>query len=172
MKYYENVDTKIENALFALMEHHDLSAITITQIVEKAKVSRASFYRNFGSRERIITKYIEGIVIDGYDIVQLNDSDALERLKDIFTMVKEEKTRLAILLKQGYGMGLLQLLNSRILEYVKRQKEDVCSGAVYIKIGAVFNLAVNWMLDDCSDEIEELCKIVTGTLRCMEVHSK
>lgn len=74
MNYVEKVDMKIENALFTLMEDQRLSVITVTQIVQKAKVSRASFYRNFCSREDIIKRYIGGLILDIFDIIRASDT--------------------------------------------------------------------------------------------------
>lgn len=164
MKYVEKVDTKIESALFTLMEKQSLSTITTTQIVAKAKVSRASFYRNFASREEVIQKYIDNIMLDIFDIIQLKHNNILEQLEDVFLLIKEEKTRLAILLNQGYGIEILQCINNKILKYAKSQNGEVSSNSIYIRIGAVFNLAMNWVLNDCKEETKSLCKIVIDTI--------
>lgn len=100
MNYVEKVDMKIENALFTLMEDQRLSVITVTQIVQKAKVSRASFYRNFCSREDIIKRYIDGLILDIFDIIRASDTPE-QRLKDILLLAEEERSRLVILLKQS-----------------------------------------------------------------------
>lgn len=46
----------ITNSLFELMKVKPYNDISITEITDKAKVNRVSFYRNFTSKEDIIDK--------------------------------------------------------------------------------------------------------------------
>lgn len=46
--------TRIIKALLRLMEEKNFSDITVTDIVGRAKVARASYYRNFSSKEEVI----------------------------------------------------------------------------------------------------------------------
>ncbi|MDE6142426.1 MAG: TetR/AcrR family transcriptional regulator, partial [Bacilli bacterium] len=55
------VDEYIISALFTLMKKKKYEDISITEITNKAGVSRVSFYRNFNSKEDIIKKWIEDI---------------------------------------------------------------------------------------------------------------
>lgn len=55
----ERVRKSIEEAIFTLMESKSFSEITVSDIVKKAKVARASYYRNFNSKEEIIQSYIK-----------------------------------------------------------------------------------------------------------------
>lgn len=50
----------IELALIQLMTKKPFSQISISEIVKAAGVSRSSFYRNFESKEQILTSYIHG----------------------------------------------------------------------------------------------------------------
>ena len=51
------VDEYIINALFNLMKKKNFENISITEITNKAGVSRNSFYRNFNSKEDIVKGY-------------------------------------------------------------------------------------------------------------------
>lgn len=48
----------ITKALFQLMNERPISDIAITELVERAGVARASFYRNFSSKENVIEQYL------------------------------------------------------------------------------------------------------------------
>ena len=50
------VKKNITEALFALMDKKDFSKITVTDIIEEAKVARASFYRNYESKEDLLAR--------------------------------------------------------------------------------------------------------------------
>ena len=52
-----SVTTDITDALFELLKSKELSQITITELIRKAGVCRASFYRNFYLTEDVIRQY-------------------------------------------------------------------------------------------------------------------
>ena len=47
----QKVKTSITSALFELLKEKSISEISITEIINKAHVARASFYRNYSSKE-------------------------------------------------------------------------------------------------------------------------
>lgn len=52
----------ITTALLQLMEKKPLENITVSELVEKAGVSRVSFYRNFESKQDILEKHIDSLL--------------------------------------------------------------------------------------------------------------
>lgn len=50
----QRVKKRIAEGLFALLRKKAFSEITVTDIVREADVARASYYRNFDSKEQII----------------------------------------------------------------------------------------------------------------------
>lgn len=61
------VKNAIAKALFLLMETKALSDITIKELVEKAGVARASFYRNFTTKVSVISYYLQNMLINYKD---------------------------------------------------------------------------------------------------------
>lgn len=55
---------QIANALIELLKENELNKINIIQIIEKAGVSRNSFYRNYNDKEDIIRKHIQYLLKD------------------------------------------------------------------------------------------------------------
>ena len=55
----ESVTEKITKALFDLMKEQEYNDITITDIVNKAGVSRVTYYRHYNSKDEVITKFFE-----------------------------------------------------------------------------------------------------------------
>ena len=53
------------SALMQLLEDKPLSAISVTELTEKAGVSRMTYYRNYQSKEEIFQDYLDDIV-DSY----------------------------------------------------------------------------------------------------------
>lgn len=54
----------ITNALLKLMQSNDFKDISISQICEEAGVGRASFYRNFESKEDVISRHLKTLLDD------------------------------------------------------------------------------------------------------------
>ena len=63
------VRESIFTALMILMERKSFSEITITEIVNKAGVSRMSYYRNYNSKEDIINIYLDEMFEEYMEII-------------------------------------------------------------------------------------------------------
>ena len=51
------------SALMQLLETKPLSAISVTELTEKAGVSRMTYYRNYQSKEEIFQDYLDDICL-------------------------------------------------------------------------------------------------------------
>ena len=56
------VKTNITHALFALMEKKSLADIHISELVSRAGVARASFYRNYSTKEDVLVTLIRDVL--------------------------------------------------------------------------------------------------------------
>ena len=54
----------IIQALYELLSRRNINEINVSEICEKAGVSRMSFYRNFKSKEDLVNKSLEKILLD------------------------------------------------------------------------------------------------------------
>lgn len=102
----------IVNALMKLLKENSLDIITITEICQEADIVRATFYRNFDSKEDILKLYIR-ILINDY-FTKLKETSCLD-LKNLslmyFTYWKGEKEVLDILLRNNQTILLLDEYN-------------------------------------------------------------
>ncbi|MCD8107228.1 MAG: TetR/AcrR family transcriptional regulator [Oscillospiraceae bacterium] len=60
----EFVKDCLTQALFELMNVKPFDEISVTELVAKAGVSRATFYRNFGSKKSVIEKYLQTLIME------------------------------------------------------------------------------------------------------------
>ncbi|MGM9589787.1 MAG: TetR/AcrR family transcriptional regulator, partial [Faecousia sp.] len=58
----QRVKQCITNALFELMQEKNLSDIRITELIERAGVARASFYRNYRAKEDVLITLIRDVL--------------------------------------------------------------------------------------------------------------
>ena len=119
-------------ALIQLLKTKSLSNITITELTERAGVSRMTYYRNYHSLDEIFSSYLKDLV-ESYrqdvatwpDKGNYNDSRNMLHCYEYFNHYKEF---IACLVQTGLGHLLLQALDSYILdtEKMKLAKEKMC----------------------------------------------
>lgn len=81
----------IQEALILLMSSHDLNSISVTDIANKAGVSRSAYYKNYQFKEEIIRDFLKRV----YDTIMtdvlldnLNDNP-YKTFYSIFTAIKD-----------------------------------------------------------------------------------
>lgn len=57
-----HVKNSITDALIALMNEKSFEAISVSEITNRARVSRVSYYRNFNSKEDILTGILDDLM--------------------------------------------------------------------------------------------------------------
>lgn len=148
----------ITQALFQLMKNYDYEKITIMDIVKKAGVGRVTYYRNFASKDDIIIQYFDS-QISNYKarvfFLPRTKDDYKEIIRQVFTMFYEKKDILILLLKAKMQNIYLDYLNKNfVLLFRKQQHDDKYSPYVYA--GALFNISMAWLANDCKDSIEDV----------------
>lgn len=149
----------ITNALFSLMREKPLEEIFITEIIGRAGVARASFYRNYSSKEDVLTTLVR---------------DILERFRQEVVWGPEGFCCYAnILLSfryfQTYREYVLNLYRSRyvsiLLEELNQFHESIVGTmpmasvdkyGLYMYVGALLNTALVWLLEDGKTGAEEI----------------
>ena len=101
----QRVKRSITNALFALMAEKSLAEIHISELVSKAGVARASFYRNYSTKEDVLVTLIRDILEEFREEIDLEQGDiyTFENVVRIFRQLK--KYRDYILGMQHYGFS-------------------------------------------------------------------
>lgn len=157
----ENIRVKesISTALFELMDEKSISKISVTEIISRAKVARASFYRNYATKENVITTLIDDILEDFHNILSC-DGDyfyTYDNVKKSFMFFSKYEKKVIDLHRFGYGSLLLEMLN--------RFHEDVAGTMpvnsierykLYIYIGSLYNTAMHWLQGGQKEDIDEI----------------
>lgn len=157
----ENIRVKkcITNTLFRLMQTKSLSDITITELVQGAGVARASFYRNYESKEDVLVTLIQ-------DVLELFRQEMHEGPQGLYSY---ENILLSFQFFYKYRSYILDLYRSgfalAILEELNRFHESIAGTmrfsstekyTLYMYIGALFNTAITWLLDENRVEAAEI----------------
>lgn len=69
------VKKQITKALIALLKEKSIHEITINELTSKAEIGRVSFYRNFNSKEEILQKESERLLMEWGNLFENKGSD-------------------------------------------------------------------------------------------------
>ena len=126
-----NVSQQIVNALKELMKEESFINISVTEVVRKANVARASFYRNFNSTSDVLDALVENLVNRALEIGRpvLNDFSEetwstflheyvnnLFSSKDDYLMMKPENSMLILNRFTSRLKSISGMLNSSSLD--------------------------------------------------------
>lgn len=155
------VKKNITDALFSLMKEKKISDITISEIVKKAKVARASYYRNFKSKEsvlydfvyRIHNEYVKKVKFDPYNVVSY--SSVLNSFK---YYLKYKKYIIAICSSNHSNM-YLEMLNSFFTDVAgDMPSSSIDRYKLYFYSGALFNMSIKWIEEGTRETPEEMAE--------------
>lgn len=155
----ENLRVKrsITDTLFSLMEEKSLAEIHITELVEKAGVARASFYRNYSSKEDVLVTLIRDILEEFREEADLEQGTiyTFENVLLSFQYFHKYRNYILDLQRSGFSAVLLEELN-RFHENMEGSMpySSIEKYKLYMYIGALMNTAITWLVDD-TDVISE-----------------
>ncbi len=151
------VDEYIIGALFNLMKKKKYDEISITEITNKAGVSRVSFYRNFNSKEDIIKKWIENTTdnfLSNSDINYKKDSTK-EYLKKLFHHLEKYKEQSLLIYKANLIYLIKDIFESKLLSVHEKEYNNYKS---YFLAGGIFNIYYYWLINGCKESSEEIAE--------------
>lgn len=157
----QRVKQSITDTLFSLMEEKSLSDIHITELVEKAGVARASFYRNYSSKENILVTLIRDILDDFREEARLEQGSiyTYENILLSFQYFKKYRKYILDLQRSGFSSVLLDELN-HFHESIEGDMphDSIAKYELYMYIGALTNTAVTWLTLDEGFGCEEIAQ--------------
>ncbi|MGM9968768.1 MAG: TetR/AcrR family transcriptional regulator [Anaeroplasma sp.] len=147
----------IKTAMITLMGEKKFEDISITELVYKAGVSRTAFYRNYKTKENVLTDIYDSFNIYVNDINIKNDLKNNSKLFyiNMFTNLKKYKNELIQLTKA-------QIINSNLF-YKLNLFQNLEEENNYINVafyGALIALIAKWIkngLIEGPEEMGDLC---------------
>lgn len=154
------------DALIQLLKSKPISEISVTDITEKAGVSRMSYYRNYSSKEEILTRRLDEIFGEYMELVTKLDYRGscfdTAYLLQCFRYFSGQQEFFRCLLEIGMGDLILKHLTKYILDFFYRDKSDI---VLYYRLqalsGSIFNTYVAWQERNCTETLEQMAEIVS-----------
>ncbi len=149
----------IVDALFELLKKKDIKSISITDVITKAGVCRASFYRNFYALEDVIHYYLENLGKRCAERSPLTKDKIYEHALASFVTIYEEKEKLTIL----NARDLLYLYDDVVFklceEQMKLLENDINPYSVYMTTGSSVFAIRAWIKNGFRDSPESIVKL-------------
>lgn len=162
------VKKKITDSLFLLMQNNDIANISVTEIVEKAQVARASFYRNYSSKENVLIGLIHDILqqfLDGRSVDEI-DYKSYDHFVRCFEFFKEYKIYILGLYRCNYATVLLEELNSFHAAIAgSMPSNSIERYNIYTFIGSLVNTAIAWLKNGTYESPQDMAKFFMSTLK-------
>ncbi len=159
----KRVKERIGRALFSLIREKNYSDITVSDIIAKSGVARASYYRNYYSKDEIIIEETENVKGDyqkrltkaGYR------HDSYEGILLAFRYFKAYRRHILCVYKAGMG-SIYQKLLDEYLEIAEGDMlvTDVKRYMLYYYSGAVYNVFMKWLESGMKESPEEIAELV------------
>ncbi|WP_270637947.1 TetR/AcrR family transcriptional regulator [Limosilactobacillus mucosae] len=158
-KKSQKTQLKIEQAMFELLKEKPYAELTVAEIAQRAMVSRMAFYRNFGGKDAILTRFLQQEFAAFIQDIKEHDLNSLEQqLTAYLSHFKNNPDLMRVLLKAGFEGELLNqqtaYLHRLLIEY--HPELDLSDYAISYQSGGIYMLLVWWVNDDFTAPVELL----------------
>ncbi len=146
------------DSLLQLMKTIPYDEITITQITNKAGVSRMTYYRNYLSKDEILASYNEYLTEEFASITRtIKEMNNSSYFKALFDFSSKCKDYLYTLNKTQKLYIILEAINKNVDVITKDNDEE---NIYYYKFfaGAIFNTLISWIISGTKESSEEMAE--------------
>lgn len=147
----------IQEALLQLMEESDYDKIKVTDIINRASVSRSAFYRNYYWKKDILVDMCSRMVKEDDKIVVTND--IMENWKSLINHIKKHKKFYMLMEKHGLTGFLLDNMNKALNGLEENTFENVLWN------GMIYNVSREWIKTGLNESPDELIDITKRQLK-------
>ena len=153
------VKANITHTLFTLMAKKSLADIHISELVSKAGVARASFYRNYCSKEDVLVTLIRDVLNQFRQELDSKQEDFRSYGTVLLSFQYFQKYKKYVL--DLYHSGFLSVLAEELNRFHENMEGDMPTSSIekyqlYIYIGALLNTALMWLSSDDQTSPEDL----------------
>lgn len=154
------VREKICTAMFQLLGEKPFPEITVTDLVRRAQVARASYYRNFSSKEDVVRTQLSATLTAA--AAQLRGRRNLtdyETVLGFWRYFSGKRDICAALCTGALSELLLDTLNRLDLHMGQTPAEGDSGYYLSGYIGALYNLLRKWIRGGCQESPEHMASI-------------
>ncbi len=149
----------IELALVYLMKEEAFEKISVSEIVKRAGVSRAAFYKNYKSKEEVLRSYIYQLTEDfGVKMQEAIDQEG-QFWKTMFENLLEYQDTYLTICDSGLKSFLMECFNDTSMKYMNAL-DDQNRYYMLFYSGAVTNVIIEWLSSGARETPQEMGRIM------------
>ncbi len=184
---YFNTARRMDEAFLSLMEKKDFEYITVTEICEKAGVSRSTFYLHYETVGDLLTECVEDMNRQfllcfketASEFRRRMESASLEQLYLItpeyllpyLTYISQHKTVFKVVLENPQVMQTEKtyaaLLGDTLDQILARHQvpEGDRGYMLSFYIEGTMGIVKRWLLSDCRESVDDIARIMMNVIR-------
>lgn len=160
----------ILSALLCLMEEKEFSRISIKELTLHAGLDRKTFYRNFSSKEEVISMKLEELCFLYLQKLQILSQLTAYTITQAYFAICYENKPFLMLLKQS---NLLPLTLMKFNEYLPKLNDIFLSNPHYrdkseyeliYQAGGFWNVTIHWLNGGAIETPEEMAKKISAIM--------
>lgn len=162
VKEQETAKDKLSDALICIMKEKPFEEISVTDISERAKVSRMAFYRNAQSKEDLLRYRIEKL---SQRFIMQNGSlifcSLPQYYENLFSFFLEKKEFFALLERAGFLYMVKDIIDRYYFEQARsvEEKKDIREYESYYFSGALYNVFLLWERKGMQESPKEMAHL-------------
>lgn len=167
MTYHQTVKEAIALALVQLMKTTPFEQISISQITTIAGVGRSSFYRNFESKNHVLSSFIHDLYNNFFDdktvMSRMPQGDDVQSfLLPRFKFVKQHKDFFEVLRKQNLLYFVFEEMESGLILQLTGQPSTTSKYYRAMFAGACAGIIRKWVDNNFAESEEEMVEIFSS----------
>ena len=151
----------LEISLMQLLEKKELKKITISELVERAGVSRAAFYRNYSSKEQILEEIFKNTVRGITD--KLEEFNFKTEMYQIWLFLFKEAKKEARVISLAIDYNFEKLLTQAVFDFLEKRnrnaKKTTNSYMNSFWSSAVVSVLSKWIKDGMKVPAEKIASL-------------
>ncbi|MBF1722898.1 TetR/AcrR family transcriptional regulator [Streptococcus sp.] len=151
----------LEISIMQLLEKKELKKITISELVERAGVSRAAFYRNYSSKEQILEEIFKNTVQGITD--KLEEFNFKTEMYQIWLFLFKEVKKEARVISLAIDYNFEKLLTQAVFDFLEKRnrnaKKTTNSYMNSFWSSAVVSVLSKWIKDGMKVPAEKIASL-------------
>ncbi|MGN0629336.1 MAG: TetR/AcrR family transcriptional regulator [Oscillospiraceae bacterium] len=144
-------------ALIELMKTQSYDSITVTEIAERAGVSRMTYYRNYVSKDNILISYCRYLSeLFAKKMRDKKDIISEDYWLVMFSFVSENIDYVDALINSGKEKILLDIMNENAEKAFPKEQLSLAKFCV----GGSYNILIDWLKFNRERSVEEMSKLM------------